>query len=40
MLDLRNSHNLTLLLRGVKAREIRWKKSKRNKMKEILVKNW
>ena len=26
MLDGRNSHNLTLLLLGVKAREIRWKK--------------
>ena len=28
MLDGRNSHNLTLLLLGVKAREIRWKKYK------------
>ena len=26
MLDGRNSHNLTLLILGVKAREIRWKK--------------
>ena len=26
MLDGRNSHNLTLLLLGVKAREIRWEK--------------
>ena len=26
MFDLRNSHNLTLLLQGVKAREIRCKK--------------
>ena len=26
MLDGRNSHIITLLLQGVKAREIRWKK--------------
>ena len=34
MLDGRNSHNLTLLLLGVKAREIRWKKYKRKIMND------